>query len=97
MTLKQLSLSPARSDDGASALPGFELAAGGVSEFGQGIGTVICQSVALEPSPQIFDQVQFRAVWRQEVDVDLPLRAGDILAHMSAVVRLAPSHKISSG
>ena len=61
MTSEQLSLLPARSDDEAASLGRFELAARGVLQLGERVGTEVRQRVALEPGPEKFDGIELGA------------------------------------
>ena len=90
MTSKQFSLRPASDDDGAASLGGFELAARTVVQFGQALGTIVCQGMALEPRPEVLHRIEFRSVCGQSFDHDLAARGIDIVAHPAAAVSLGP-------
>lgn len=64
VTSKQFSLFPTAGDDGRAALCGFELAARGVLQFGQGVGAKIRQRMTLEPGPEILDRIGLGRVRR---------------------------------
>ena len=74
MTLKQFGLRPTGSDDSGTPLGGFELAACGVLQLGQGVGTEVTQCMTLEPSPEVLHRVQLGGICWQELDLDAPLR-----------------------
>ena len=66
----------------------FELAPGGVLEFGEGIGTEVGKRVTLEPSPKEFDRVEIGRIARQEVKVNATGGGGYVVAHQMAAMGL---------
>src|SRR5712691_12411586 len=88
MTLKQFSLLPARGDNEAASLGRFELAACGMLQLSECIGTEIGQRVALEPSPEILDRIEVRRIAGQEMKLDTALGRGDVVANQVAAMRL---------
>lgn len=87
VTLEQLSLLPAGSDDGAAPLSGFELAAGAVAKFGHGFWAEVRQGMALKPSPQIFHRIKFWGVAGKELQGDGAIGGVDVVAHQTAAMR----------
>lgn len=88
MTSEQFSLRPASGDDGGASLSGFELAARSVVQFGQALGTIVRQGMALEPCPDVLHRIELRSVRGQAFDHDLAARGIDIVAHHAAAVSL---------
>ena len=89
MTSEQVSLSPASRDDGGAPLRGFEFAACGVLQLSQRVGAEVRQGMALEPSPEVFDRIEFGRVWGQERELNMALGRVDVVAHETAAVRAA--------
>jgi hypothetical protein len=87
VTSKQLSLLPARSDDGTAPLGRFELAAGGVLQLGEALWTEVRQRVALEPSPEEFHRIELRCIGGQEMELNVASGREDIVAHQVAAMR----------
>ena len=86
MTSEQFSLLPARSDNDAALLGRFELAAGGVPELGEGIGTEVGQRMALEPGPEVLDRIELWRIPGQEMKLNAPCGGGHVVAHQVAAM-----------
>ena len=56
-------------------------------QLSQGIGAEIGQRVALEPSPEIFNRVEFGRIRGQALEDDLTVGRIHIVAHQTAAVR----------
>jgi hypothetical protein len=90
MTLPQISLCPARSNDGRSLLRTLQLVASGRLQLAQVVGAVVGQGMAFEPRPQIFHRIEVWRVGRQKCNLDMSVQAVEIVAHDVAAVRLGP-------
>jgi len=71
MTSPQRSLLPARGDDRGPFLCAIEFVAGSDMQFGEVVGAVVGQRIALEPGPQVFQGIEIGRVWRQIRDLDV--------------------------
>jgi len=71
MTSPKRSLYPASGDDRGSLLCALELVARGGVQFGEVVGAVVGECMALEPGPQVFDGIEIGCIGRQECDLDL--------------------------
>lgn len=93
MTSPKFSLLPASGDDRLALLAALELAARGVLEFGQGVGTVVRQGMPLELGPQVFDRIEVRRVAGQQRHLYGASRAVEVLTHdPTSVLRRAVPH-----
>src|SRR6266403_3644213 len=86
MTLKQIRLHPARCNDRAAALGGFQLGACGDLQFGDAVGAEVGHCMALQPRPQVRDRIEFGSVGRQEGELDRAFGGVDIVAHQAAAM-----------
>lgn len=66
MTSEQFGLFPACCDDGGAARRRTQLAASGLLQELQVVGTEVCQRMPLEPGPQVFHGIEFRRIRGQE-------------------------------
>jgi hypothetical protein len=87
VTLEQLCLLPARSDDDAASLGRLELAASGVLQLGEGVGTEIGQRMPLEPAPEEFDRIELGCITGQEMELHPARGRGDVVAYQVAAMR----------
>src|SRR5438552_8869475 len=78
---------PARSDDDAASLGRFELAASGVSQLDEGVGTEVRQCVPLEPAPKKFDWIELRCIARQEMELNPARSRSDVVADQVAAMQ----------
>src|SRR3989338_8397959 len=86
MTSPQGSLHPASGDDRRALLSALEFVARGRVQLAQVVGTVVGQSVTLEPCPQVLDRIHVRRVRWQEGDLDVPIQAVQMLAHQATAM-----------
>lgn len=78
MTLKQFGLCPTCSYDGRSFLGAPEFVSSGSLEFAKVVRAVVGQSVALEPSPKVFDWIQVGRIGRKKRHLDVALCAVEV-------------------
>ena len=90
MTSPQRSLLPARGDDRGPFLCALELVAGGDMQFGEVVGAVVGQRIALEPGPQVFHGIEIGRVWRQIRDLDVTGQVVQVVPHQVTAVCLQP-------
>src|SRR5882757_7724993 len=88
MTSPQRSLRPAGGDNRRAFLSALELVARSRMQLAQTVGTVVGQSMSLEPGPQVFDGIQVRCIRWQECNLDVSSQAVEILAHQATAMCL---------
>src|SRR6478735_2553766 len=87
MTSEQRRLLPASRDDSGASLRRAQFVAGSFMQHIDVRGTEVRQGVALEPSPQVFDGIEFGRVGRQEGQLQTAPGAVDIVAHQPRAMR----------
>ena len=87
MTSPQRSLHPTSSDNRRALLSTLEFVARSRVQLAQIVGTVVGQSMAFEPGPQVLDRIHVRRVRWQEGDLNVPIQAIQILAHQATALR----------
>ena len=97
MTLEQISLLPARSENETAALRRFELAACCVLQLGECVGTEVGQRVVLEPAPEEFGRIKFGCIAGQEVELNTAFCRSNVVAHQGAAMRPELSQMMSNG